>query len=156
MKLTKNNIFTARFTDVERTTIEVLLKEGKHYIPYILEYNPEHPDCQDLLAIIDLDTLHENTYIHNQESRASFENTVKEIAKKEGIMTSMELEVNKEFFTEFFKWIYADEVDADKMFALKIQCFDLEIVKKQSEKVKSEIRNLQTPKEILYKVLGLK
>mgnify|MGYP003389059652 FL=1 len=95
MKLTKNNIFTARFTDVERTTIEVLLKEGKHYIPYILEYNPEHPDCQDLLAIIDLDTLHENTYIHNQESRASFENTVKEIAKKEGIMTSMELEVNK-------------------------------------------------------------
>ena len=62
--ITKENYITASFIDNDRKNIEVLLRDDKNekVIPFIVEYNPEHPNCQDLLKLVDLDTLHENTY----------------------------------------------------------------------------------------------
>ena len=48
--ITKENYITAHFIDNDRKNIEVLLRDDKieKVIPFIIEYNPEHPNCQDL------------------------------------------------------------------------------------------------------------
>ena len=50
--ITKDNFITAYFIDNQRKNIEVLLKGDNKVYSHILEYDTEHPDCQQLLKII--------------------------------------------------------------------------------------------------------
>ena len=67
--ITKENFITAHFIDSERKNIEVLLKsdDGTAVNPHILEYDVDNPICQELLKIVSLDQLHENTWQKKKE-----------------------------------------------------------------------------------------
>ncbi|HAT69766.1 MAG TPA: hypothetical protein DCS22_04625, partial [Flavobacteriaceae bacterium] len=96
MTITETNYITAHFIDNERKNIHVLLKsdDGTSVYPYILEYNPDDPICQEFLKLCSLDQLHENTYTKKQEERKVFVSQIKKIAQKEGLIKHIIEEVN--------------------------------------------------------------
>jgi hypothetical protein len=149
----KKNYITAYFIDTERKNIEVLLKndDGTSAYTHILEYDPEHPDCKELLGVCNLDTLHENTWEKKKEERKDFEDQVKEIALKEGLIKQIIKNVDSEFITLMMDFLTSDKKEhVDRLFNFKIHLFGQDIVKNcKNENKKTAIRRAKTPLEAL-------
>lgn len=156
----KEHFITAYFVDNERTQITILSTDeetSKKVIETTIEYDMEHPWCQALFKIIDLDGLHETTYQKNQSERKSFEEMVLRIAKKEGLI----VETNKadsKFFNMMINSIFNHkEDDKESLFALKIALFELDFIKDSKDKEKkAELRKAQTPIEVLQVAFSMK
>ena len=153
MTITETYYITSHFIDIERKNIQVLLKSDDEtsVYPYILEYNPKHPICQELLKLCSLDQLHENTYIKKQEERKDFVNQVKRIAQKEGLIKKIVENVDSEFMTLMLDFLLSDKKKhIDRLFNFKIFLFEQDIVKTcKDESKKTAIRKSKTPLEAL-------
>ena len=80
---------TAHFIDNDRTQIEVLTLENvdsNNQISTVIEYDPDHPWCQALLEVCNLDTLHENTWNKINKEKTAFEQSVLKIARDQGLV----------------------------------------------------------------------
>ena len=157
MEINKENYLTASFIDNERKTIEVLLKsdDGKAVNPFILEYDPNNSICKELLSVVTLDQLHENTYIKKQEERKQFEKVVKKVAQKEGLLKKIIENVDSDFFKLLFDFLLSSKQEhIDRLFNFKIFLFEQDIVKNcKDEDLKTAIRKSKTPLEALDKFL---
>jgi len=155
--ITKENYLTAIFIDNERKNIEVLLKsdDGKAVNPFILEYDPNNSICKELLSVVTLDQLHENTYIKKQEERKQFEKVVKKVAQKEGLLKKIIENVDSDFFKLLFDFLLSSKQEhIDRLFNFKIFLFEQDIVKNcKDEDLKTAIRKSKTPLEALDKFL---
>ena len=151
--ITKENYLTAIFIDNERKNIEVLLKsdDGKAVNPFILEYDPNNSICKELLSVVTLDQLHENTYIKKQEERKQFEKVVKKVAQKEGLLKKIIENVDSDFFKLLFDFLLSSKQEhIDRLFNFKIYLFEQDIVKNcKNEDLKTAIRKSKTPLEAL-------
>ena len=151
--ITKENYLTAIFIDNERKNIEVLLKsdDGKAVNPFILEYDPNNSICKELLSVVTLDQLHENTYIKKQEERKQFEKVVKKVAQKEGLLKKIIENVDSDFFKLLFDFLLSSKQEhIDRLFNFKIFLFEQDIVKNcKNEDLKTAIRKSKTPLEAL-------
>ena len=151
MIITETNYITAHFIDNERKNIHVLLKsdDGTSVYPYILEYNPDDPICQEFLKLCSLDQLHENTWLKKKEERKDFEDQVKRIAKKEGLIFD-ELKLDTKFYPTLVKAIFQGNENEDHLFALKLALFEIEKIRdsKHSE-LKKKLRQSKTKIEAL-------
>ena len=155
--ITKENYITASFIDSERKNIDVLLKsdDGKAVNPFILEYDPNNSICKELLSVVTLDQLHENTYIKKQEERKQFEKVVKKVAQKEGLLKKIIENVDSDFFKLLFDFLLSSKQEhIDRLFNFKIFLFEQDIVKNcKDEDLKTAIRKSKTPLEALDKFL---
>ena len=147
------NYITAHFIDNERKNIEVILKdddETKVY-PYILEYNPKHPICKELLKVCSLDKLHENTWEKKKVERKDFESMVKRVAQKDGLLKKIIESVDSEFITLMMDFLLSDKKEnIDRLFNFKIYLFENDMVKNyKDENKKTAIRKAKTPLEAL-------
>ena len=151
--ISEANYITATFIDNERKTIEVLLRndDGTKVHPYILEYNPKHPICKELLKVCSLDELHENTWSKKKEEVKLFEDSVIRIAEKTGIIKKL-LKISKkaeaeDFFGAIFDFLLTDKKEhIDRLFNFKLHLFEQDVIKKsKNEKGKSNIRKAKTP-----------
>ena len=153
MTITETNYITAHFIDNERKNIHVLLKsdDGTSVYPYILEYNPDDPICQELLKLCPLDQLHENTWLKKKEERKDFVNQVKRIAQKEGLIEQIIDEVNPKFIKLMMDFLLSNKKEhIDRLFNFKIYLFEQDIVKNcKDQSKKTAIRKLKTPLEAL-------
>ena len=151
MTITETNYITAHFIDNERKNIHVLLKSDDEtsVYPYILEYNPDDPICQELLKLCPLDQLHENTWLKKKEERKDFEDQVKRIAKKEGLIFD-ELKLDTKFYPTLVKAIFQGNENEDHLFALKLALFEIEKIRdsKHSE-LKKKLRQSKNKIEAL-------
>ena len=151
MTITETNYITAHFIDNERKNIHVLLKsdDGTSVYPYILEYNPDDPICQEFLKLCSLDQLHENTWLKKKEERKDFEDQVKRTAKKEGLIFD-ELKLDTKFYPTLVKAIFQGNENEDHLFALKLALFEIEKIRdsKHSE-LKKKLRQSKTKIEAL-------
>ena len=151
--ITKENYITASFIDNERKTIEVILKDDKEtkVYPYILEYDIDNPICQELLKIITLDELHENTWQKKKDERRDFESMVKKVAVKEGLLKRIIENVDSDFFKLLMDFFLSDKQEhIDRLFNFKIFLFEQDTVKNsKNEEVKTAIRKSKTPLEAL-------
>ena len=166
MTITETNYITAHFIDNERKNIHVLLKsdDGTSVYPYILEYNPDDPICQEFLKLCSLDQLHQNTWLKKKEERKDFEDQVKRIAKKEGLIFD-ELKLDTKFYPTLVKAIFeenetGDELGAlkslkknaqeDHLFALKLALFEIEKIRDSKDgELKKKLRQAKTKIEAL-------
>ena len=82
----KENLIEATFVNDDRTIIEVLFTSDNTARSAIIEYDTNHPDFQALMKVISVDDLHEMTWQKKKDERKSFENEVKLIAEKEGLI----------------------------------------------------------------------
>ena len=159
MTITETNYITAHFIDNERKNIHVLLKsdDGTSVYPYILEYNPDDPICQELLKLCPLDQLHENTWLKKKEERKDFVNQVKRIAQKEGLIEQIIDEVNPKFIKLMMDFLLSNKKEhIDRLFNFKIYLFEQDIVKNcKDESKKTAIRKSKTPLEALKIFISL-
>ena len=151
--ISEANFITATFIDNERKNIEVLLRsdDGLKVYSHILEYNPKHPSCKELLKVCSLDELHENTWSKKKEEVKLFEDSVIRVAEKTGIIKKL-LKISKraeaeDFFQAIFDFLLTDKKEhIDRLFNFKLHLFEQDVIKKsKNEKVKSNIRKAKTP-----------
>tara|TARA_X000000368_G_scaffold145218_1_gene114571 strand:- start:34 stop:525 length:492 start_codon:yes stop_codon:yes gene_type:complete len=151
--ITKDNFITASFIDNERKNIEILLKDetNQKVISHIVEYDEKYPVCQELLKIITLDQLHENTYQKKKDERKDFESMIKRVAQKEGLLKRIIEGVDSDFFKLMMDFLLSNKKEhIDRLFNFKIFLFEKDIVKNcKDESKKTAIRKSKTPLEAL-------
>jgi NADH dehydrogenase/NADH:ubiquinone oxidoreductase subunit G len=138
---------TARFTDQDKNFIQTTWQEKKQKSKlhdYGIELNPEHPHYIQLLDLISLDEIHENTVNHFRKERESFEKAVYEIAKKDGLIAEALTEQSKNKYEALAKSVfveYNEEEDKEDLFNLKLALFELDQVRKSDNReLKAKLR----------------
>ena len=127
-----------------------MLKEGDNKVySHILEYDTEHPDCQQLLKIITLDDLHENTHNRLKEQKKEFEEMVMRVARTKGLIFD-ENKLDTRFYPTLVKSIFQDEENEDHLFALKLALFEVkEIRDSKDNEGKKKLRQSKNKIEVL-------
>ena len=151
--ITKDNLISAYFIDNDRKNIEALTKseDGTSVIPTILPFDENNSMFKELMSVITVDDLHEVTYQKKKEEKKIFENKVKEIAQKEGILKQIVENVDSDFFKLLFDFLQSNKKEhIDRLFNFKIFIFEQDFVKKsKNETAKTAIRKSKTPLEAL-------
>jgi len=119
----KDNFLEASFIDNDRKNIEVLTKsdDGKKIIPTIIPYDENNHMFKELMGLITIDKLHEDTHNKKKEEARLFEEQVMRIAKKSGMLSSTG---NDEYFRNILDAIVKQQDNEDHLFALKIAIFE--------------------------------
>ena len=155
--ITKENYITASFIDSERKNIEILLRDEKQekVISHIVEYDMKYPVCQELLKVITIDDLHENTYNKKKKEKAGFEAMVIRVAKKDGLIVD-DNKVSDISFKHLVNVLFKDDENPDHLFALKLALFEVEKIRnsKDSES-KKKLRQSKTKVEALQVAFDL-
>ena len=155
--ITKENCITASFIDNERKNIEVLLRDEKNekVISHIVEYDEKYPVCQELLKIITLDDLHENTYQKKQKEKKAVEEMVVRIAKRDGLVFD-EHRLDTKFYPTIVKAMFEETENEDHLFALKLALFELKQIRDSKDvEVKKKLRQAKNKIELLKIAIDL-
>ena len=150
--ITKDNLISAYFIDNERKNIECLLKSDVDKVyTQIIPFDEKNDMYKMLMDIVTLDDIHEVTYEKKKEERKIFEQKVKEIAQKEGLIKQIIENVDPDFFKLLFDFLLSDKQEhIDRLFNFKIFIFEQDVVKNsKNEAIKSAIRKSKTPLEAL-------
>ena len=149
----KEHFIDAYFIDNERQNIEVLqTNEDKTQVfTTIIPFNEDNGNFKKLTSIISVDELHENTYNKKKEERKLFEDQMKRIAEKEGLVKKIVEDVDSNFFKLMLDFLLSNKKEhIDRLFNFKIYIFEQDIVKNsKNESVKTAIRKSKTPLEAL-------
>tara|TARA_Y100000310_G_scaffold93329_1_gene90849 strand:- start:2479 stop:3027 length:549 start_codon:yes stop_codon:yes gene_type:complete len=172
--ITKENYVTASFTDNARKNIEILLKGEKEneVISHTIQLDETHPDYKDLLSIVDLETIHQNTRDKIKETQKFYKKQLKAIAKEDGLIFDVEdlrrkkvnrsLKTNLIFVFKFFiDYIFSDSFDTEKdkdlLFTLKLESFELDMAKNCGDrKLQMQLRKAKHPIEVIDVLLKMK
>ena len=150
--ITKDNLISAYFIDNERKNIECLLKSDVDKVyTQIIPFDEKNDMYKMLMNIVTLDDIHEVTYEKKKEERKIFEQKVKEIAQKEGLIKQIIENVDPDFFKLLFDFLLSDKQEhIDRLFNFKIFIFEQDVVKNsKNETAKTAIRKSKTPLEAL-------
>jgi hypothetical protein len=153
----KEHLIKAYFVNEERTVIEVLYTSNdfKETHSHIVEYDVNHPDCQALLKIINLDDLHESTYQQKKEERQLFEEEAIKIAKKSGMVFDMN-RIDTKFYPLLVKSIFDEPENEDHLFALKLSLFEVEKIRdSKNDELKKKLRQSKTKSDCLLNALTI-
>ena len=151
---------TAHFIDNDRTQIEVLTLENTNsnsQISTVIEYDRDHPWCQALLEVCNLDTLHENTWNKINKEKTAFEQSVLKIARDQGLVYDTHKSETK-FHTAMMDFLFNyQDKDKEDLFAFKLASFELDLVKNCKDKQhKAAIRKAQSPLEVVKAISEIK
>ena len=156
--ITKENLIGAYFIDDDRKNIEVLTtsEDKKQVIPFIMPFDENNPSFKELISIITVDDLHENTYQKKKAEQKIFEQKVIEIAKKDGLMLD-DTRIDSNSYNKLVKAIFEQGENEDQLFALKIALFELpgirdsknDELKKKLRQSKNKIDTLKVAFEII-------
>jgi hypothetical protein len=147
----KDHFITAHFCDNERKNIEILMtnEDRSATIPYYIPFDEKDVKFQALQTVMTLDQLHEATYQKKKDERRDFENTVLEIAKKDGLIMDSN-KIDTKFYPRVVEAIFGDEENLDHVFALKLAIFELDAIKDtKKEDLKKKLRQSKTKREII-------
>ena len=140
--ITKENLIGAYFIDDDRKNIEVLTtsEDKKQVIPFIMPFDENNPSFKELISIITVDDLHENTYQKKKAEQKIFEQKVIEIAKKDGLMLD-DTRIDSNSYNKLVKAIFEQGENEDQLFALKIALFELPSIRdSKDEELKKKLR----------------
>ena len=147
----KDHFITAHFCDNERKNIEILMtnEDRSATIPYYIPFDEKDVKFQALQTVMTLYQLHEATYQKKKDERRDFENTVLEIAKKDGLIMDSN-KIDTKFYPRVVEAIFGDEENLDHVFALKLAIFELDAIKDtKKEDLKKKLRQSKTKREII-------
>ena len=140
--ITKENLIGAYFIDDDRKNIEVLTtsEDKKQVIPFIMPFDENNPSFKELISIITVDDLHENTYQKKKAEQKIFEQKVIEIAKKDGLMLD-DTRIDSNSYNKLVKAVFEQGENEDQLFALKIALFELPSIRdSKDEELKKKLR----------------
>ena len=149
--ITEENLISAYFIDNERQNIEVLTRseDGIKVIPTILPFDKNNHMYKELMSIITLDQLHEDTYKKKTQEKKDFEAMTMRIAKKSGILFD-EKKIETKFYPSLIKAIFEDQENEDHLFALKLALFEVEEIRNSTDNEnKQKLRQAKNKIEVL-------
>jgi len=138
----KDNFLTAYFIDNERQNIEIesTSEDKKQVISTIIPYDQNNPQFIALSKFMNIDELHESTYERNKKNRELFEQSVIDIAKRDGLVFDQH-KLDTKFYPTLVEAIFNNNENEDELFALKIALFELDTIRDSSdEEAKKKIR----------------
>ena len=152
-ELLKDHFVEARFTNSDRTWIEVITNEkGDTLTSTHIEYDENQPYYQALMTVTNIDKIHEWTYNHNERQRKEFEAFALQVAKDEGLVQTDQQNPTKVLDLLFNE----EEATEDEMFALKIAVFEIPKIKDSKNlDAKKALRKSKTRLELIKGAIDL-
>tara|TARA_B100000131_G_scaffold321686_1_gene373242 strand:+ start:12391 stop:12873 length:483 start_codon:yes stop_codon:yes gene_type:complete len=140
---------TAYFINNERTLIEAVYKDGKDTYTIATQAVGGDHEYEQILEQMDLDSIHEATFKKIKDDRQNFEDMVKVIAVRDGLLETADNFGRQEFLDQILL-DDAEKEDEEELFKTKLGVFEKDIVKNSSDrKLKAELRKADT----LYKII---
>ena len=149
--ITKENLISAYFIDNERQNIEVLTRseDGSKVIPTIIPFDENNHLYKELISIITVDKLHEDTYQKKKTEKKDFEDMVMRIAKKRGLVFD-ERKLDTKFYPVLIKALFEDVENEDHLFALKLAMFEIKQIRNSKDtENKKKLRQSKNKIEVL-------
>jgi hypothetical protein len=148
--ITKKNYVVAKFIDEDRKNIEILLKDGDITRPHIIEADEDNSDYQDLLKIISLDDLHEQTHNINKAESEAFKEFALGIAKESGLVQQEESLEKVKTYPTLVEAMFNNDDNEDDVFALKLALFEVEKIREsKNTALKTKLRKAKSKIEVL-------
>lgn len=145
MAIFSGKILEAYFTNTDNTSIEVIYQDGKKRISHYLAKDMTHPDFKDLILEYPMDKIEENTIQKNKAVSKHLNRAVENRIKSSS--------ANKVDYVECVRDCvlnYKSKDHADFLFDLKLDIFELPLVKNHKDVVmKQRIRLAKSPLEVL-------
>jgi len=164
MMINKETFVSAHFIDNERKNIEVLINMDhtgeKDLTPYIIEADEEQADFKQLMTLVSMDQLHEETWNTKKAESEAFIQTAKAIMQDSGLL-DQEVSLSKtKMFPTVVESIFTNMENEDHLFALKLALFELqEIRESKNVEAKTALRKAQHKIEILkyaFEITGVR
>jgi hypothetical protein len=155
--ITKDNLISAYFIDNERQNIEVLTKseDGTKVIPTIIPFDENNHLYKELISIITVDKLHEDTYNKKKQEKKDFEAMAMRIAKKTGLVLDAS-KIDTKFYPQLVNAIFNDEENEEHLFALKLALFELDLIRdSKDDEGKKTLRQAKNKIEVLKIAINL-
>jgi len=148
--ITKKNYVVAKFIDEDRKNIEILLKDGDITRPHIIEADEDNSDYQDLLKIIPIDDLHEQTHNINKAEGEAFKEFAIQVAKESGFIQKEENLEKIKIFPALVDAVFNNDDNEDDLFALKLAVFEVEKIREsKNTALKTKLRKAKSKIEVL-------
>jgi hypothetical protein len=148
--ITKKNYVVAKFIDEDRKNIEILLKDGDITRPHIIEADEDNSDYQDLLKIIPIDDLHEQTHNINKAEGEAFKEFAIQVAKESGFIQQEENLEKTKMYPTLVEVMFNNDDDEDDIFALKLALFEVEKIREsKNTALKTKLRKAKSKIEVL-------
>ena len=145
--ITKKNYITANFIDNERKNIEILLKDGDITRPHIIEADEDNSDYKDLLKIVTVDELHEQTHQAKKAESDAFMEFAIQMAKDDGLVQQEE---KTKTYPALVDALFNNVENEDDMFALKLALFEVASIRdSKTAALKTKLRKSKTKFDIL-------
>ena len=155
--ITKENIISAYFIDDARKNIEVLIRseDGTKVIPTIIPFDENNHLYKELISIITVDKLHEDTYNKKKQEKKDFEAMAMRIAKKTGLVLDAS-KIDTKFYPQLVNAIFNDEENEEHLFALKLALFELDLIRdSKDDEGKKTLRQAKNKIEVLKIAINL-
>src|SRR6056300_452194 len=147
----KDNFLTAYFIDNERKNIEVqtTAEDKKSVFTTIIPYEENNPQYQALTKYMNIDQLHESTYQKNKTEQKLFEDSVVDIAKRQGLIYDSD-KIDSKFYPKLVEALFANSENVDELFALKLALFDNEKIRDSlNEEAKKNLRQAKNKVDVI-------
>ena len=162
--ITKETFIGAKFIDNERQFVEVMLNmdhtEEIHLTPLVIEADEENPHFQDLMGLVSMDQLHEDTWNEKKAESDAFIETAKAVMMESGLLEAETALSKTKMFPTLVENIFTNMENEDHLFALKLALFELQDIRESDNVVeKTALRKAQNKIDILqhaFNIMGVK
>lgn len=160
----------ARYIDEDRQNIEVMhiieddeSLHGRTAKLHVLPVDENDDQFKALLEHYTMDDIMEMTYSYNQNAEKAFEEQVMAIAQKQGVLSTMDIDVvSDEYVNKFIDVMFVNnELDEKELkellFKTKLRLFELDVVKNsKNRELKGSMRKAKSLAEIfkyMYEII---
>lgn len=157
MNITKENLISALFIDNNRKNIECLLKDNTQIISHIVALDEKHPDFIDLMKVVTLDKIHNDTQRHIKQQAELNKKMYLNLIEKSN--SHLKNEITEDFYklSNIFFIGFDKDKNNDKLFNFKLYLFELDYIKNSNDQeLKSKLRKSLTPFEALQIAIEIK
>jgi hypothetical protein len=169
--INKDSYVTATFVDAERKTLEVLVRHHTNeneMTPIMIEADEEQQDFKDLLELVTIDQLHEQTWEQKKSESEAFMAMARNIAKEEFAQQEMAAITNiaasaanaavdqntlltkTRIYPTIVDTIFSNMENEDHLFALKLALFEVQEIRESTDTAtKTALRKGKNKIEVL-------
>lgn len=146
MAIFSGKIIEAYYTDQQKSTIEVIYKEGEKAFSHYLKHDNSHPDFQDLIKEYDLEALTSTTINRLNKYRKQLKDTISDYQQKALQKVEDELKsVRDLFFNSMLNFNAEDQKHLEILYTFKLRAFETDKIKNSTnEDLKTQLRSSVT------------
>lgn len=146
MAIFSGKIIEAYYTDQQKSTIEVIYKEGEKAFSHYLKHDNSHPDFQDLIKEYDIEALTHTTINRLNNYRKQLKDTISDYQKKALEKVENEFKILRDlFFNAMLNFNIEDQKHLEILYTFKLKAFDTDKVKNSTnEDLKTQLRSAVT------------